>query len=78
MAEITISMEEMPEAIRGSWATHTILHDGTPLSLRGHSSDVDECIGPLVFRSGASTREDVLKVLGALAADVTSPSESKL
>lgn len=67
---IQIADNEIPEAIRGPWKSMTILRNGTPLDLGGHSDRVTDFIEAAIVRSGAGTKQDVLKVLDQLAAEV--------
>ena len=68
---IEITDQEMPEAIRGRWTGMTILRNGTPLTLGGHSDAVVDFIEAAVVRSGAKTKDEVLRVLDRLAAEVS-------
>mgnify|MGYP007031272003 CR=1 FL=1 len=68
LESIVITDEEMPELIRGPWASSTFcLHNGTVVTIGSHSNEVADIIESFIVRSHAQTREDVLKALNDLA-----------
>ncbi|MBI1812850.1 hypothetical protein HY285_03265 [Candidatus Peregrinibacteria bacterium] len=54
----------------GPWTGYTILNNGILLELGGHSDAVCDGIEGAIVRSGAKTKEDVLRILGEIAAQV--------
>ena len=69
---ITITKEDIPIAIQGSWSGYAMLKNGTPFSIEGHSDKIADFVESVVIRSGAETKADILNVLVELAERVGS------